>query len=416
VIGLSTAIKLQETGKYNVSVLAETFPTDPKSIRYTSHWAGAHHFSHATEEKQKAINKETFNVFWELSAPGSPTESLFLRHTETEYREDVLKAEVAKTLETMPEFKYLTDLPFERVKAAHSLRTLTIHPPAYLPYLQSRFIAAGGRTVRGSINHIAQVIEGGTHAFDVSPYAYIGSSLTNNIGSRGPHAVIACPGIGARTLGGIMDEKVYPVRGQTLLLKAPWLDYGRVMVEADGTFTYVIPRPGGTVLIGGTRDVNDWYPLPREETSEDILERAFALVPDLADPVLRNGKSGLPPLPSRKHGDVGPPLVSEDEEAIPLSALKANIVEAGCGLRPAREGGVRLDVEWHTAGKNKDVTRIPVVYNYGHGGFGYIASWGSASYALKLLEDALAQGPQQNSEGKGESGGYSTVDGSVGGN
>jgi len=39
VVGLSTAIRVQETGKYNVTIIAETFPTDPRTIRYTSHWA-----------------------------------------------------------------------------------------------------------------------------------------------------------------------------------------------------------------------------------------------------------------------------------------------------------------------------------------------------------------------------------------
>jgi hypothetical protein len=39
VVGLTTALKIQETGQFAVSILAETLPSDPKSIRYTSHWA-----------------------------------------------------------------------------------------------------------------------------------------------------------------------------------------------------------------------------------------------------------------------------------------------------------------------------------------------------------------------------------------
>jgi len=41
VIGLSTAIQLQERG-YRVTILAECIPGDPKSIRYTSPWAVSH--------------------------------------------------------------------------------------------------------------------------------------------------------------------------------------------------------------------------------------------------------------------------------------------------------------------------------------------------------------------------------------
>ncbi|KAF9003344.1 hypothetical protein BDQ17DRAFT_1356047 [Cyathus striatus] len=41
VVGLTTALKLQQEGRYNVTIIAETFPNDPNTIRYTSHWAGA---------------------------------------------------------------------------------------------------------------------------------------------------------------------------------------------------------------------------------------------------------------------------------------------------------------------------------------------------------------------------------------
>lgn len=39
VIGLTTAIKIQERGGYRVTVVADTLPSDPKSAKYTSHWA-----------------------------------------------------------------------------------------------------------------------------------------------------------------------------------------------------------------------------------------------------------------------------------------------------------------------------------------------------------------------------------------
>jgi glycine/D-amino acid oxidase-like deaminating enzyme len=39
VVGLSTAVKIQERGGYRVTIVTETNPGDPKTIRYTSHWA-----------------------------------------------------------------------------------------------------------------------------------------------------------------------------------------------------------------------------------------------------------------------------------------------------------------------------------------------------------------------------------------
>ena len=39
VVGLTTALKLQEQGGYAVTIIAEIFPNDPLSIKYTSNWA-----------------------------------------------------------------------------------------------------------------------------------------------------------------------------------------------------------------------------------------------------------------------------------------------------------------------------------------------------------------------------------------
>jgi len=58
-------------------------------------------------------------------------------------------------------------------------------------------------------------------------------------------AVVVCAGLGARMLGGVEDKAMYPIRGQTVLLKAPWVKYGRTMVEKDGLRTYTIPRRCG---------------------------------------------------------------------------------------------------------------------------------------------------------------------------
>lgn len=39
VIGLTTALKIQEKGGYQVEIVAEVLPLDPKTIKYTSQWA-----------------------------------------------------------------------------------------------------------------------------------------------------------------------------------------------------------------------------------------------------------------------------------------------------------------------------------------------------------------------------------------
>lgn len=38
-VGLTTAITIQEKGGYDVTIIAETWPSDPKTVKYTSFWA-----------------------------------------------------------------------------------------------------------------------------------------------------------------------------------------------------------------------------------------------------------------------------------------------------------------------------------------------------------------------------------------
>ena len=117
--------------------------------------------------------------------------------------------------------------------------TVTIDVPVYLNYLLARFLGRGGRVVRAAIQHISQAIEG-AFAPSAGPHA-----------NRSPAAVIVCAGLGARTLGGVEDKDVYPIRGQTVLVRAPWVRFGRTMSGngEDSVWTYIIPRRSGDVSV-----------------------------------------------------------------------------------------------------------------------------------------------------------------------
>jgi D-aspartate oxidase len=357
VIGLSTAIKVQERGAYSITILAETFPTDSKCIKYTSHWAGAHHVSApAADLRQQKLEKETFDIMWELSTPGGEAEGCFLRAPQTEYY--TAKEGNPDLLSFYPDFRRLEASAHACVPeavSAVSFSTLNINTPAYLPYLLARFLSRGGCIVRASVQHIAQVMEGGVEAFTG------GKSK-----ARPVDALIICVGLGARTLGGLEDKDMYPVRGQTVLLRAPWIEGGRSLVIESGAKTYIVPRPGGTVIVGGTRMADDWFPEARPETTIDILERGLALYPELAPPSVRDKRE---------------PTVED---------LKPLIIEEGCGLRPARKGGIRLQSEW-VAVPGSEGRKVPIIHNYGHGGYGFQTSWGSALAAVTLLESAFAK-------------------------
>jgi len=300
---------------------------------------------------------------WEMSSPGGEAEGCFLRAPQTEY---YASKEGDPNLHSFsPCFRRLEPSAFANVPeaiSAVSFSALNINTPAYLPYLLSRFLRFGGHIVRASIQHITQILEGGVEAF-----------VNGKSGMRPVDALIICAGLGARTLGGVEDQDVYPVRGQTVLLHAPWVNEGRSLVVESVSKTYIIPRQGGTVVVGGTRVADDWYPIPRPETTVDILERGLALHPELAPPLIHVGRE---------------PTVED---------LKPLIIEEGCGLRPARKGGIRLQSEWvRVPGSERRM--VPVIHNYGHGGYGFQTSWGSASVAVELLEQALAKGSRPQGE------------------
>jgi D-aspartate oxidase/D-amino-acid oxidase len=83
---------------------------------------------------------------------------------------------------------------------------------------------------------------------------------------------------------------------------------------------------------------DDWHPTPRAEITKDILKRGFALCPELAPPEVRS------------------------QRAASLDDVRALIIEECCGLRPARKGGIRLEVDYvESPGRE----RVPIVFNYG---------------------------------------------------
>lgn len=58
-----------------------------------------------------------------------------------------------------------------------------------------------------------------------------------------------------------------------------------------------------------------------------------------------------------------------------------DIIRHGVGLRPLREGGTRIEKD--------NIDGVAVVHNYGHGGFGYQASFGCAYDAVALVKEVL---------------------------
>ena len=151
--------------------------------------------------------------------------------------------------------------------------------------------------------------------------------------------IVNCTGLGSREL--VKDDQMYPVRGQAIMVKAPWVKHA--FIYEEGNFiTYVLPR-ADDVLLGGTEDIDDWSEHVDPMISKGIMERCCKYVPGLST---------------------------------------APVVREAVGLRPGRKT-VRLEMD-DTITKHSTV-----IHNYGHGGQGITFFRGCVLDTVKLVEECL---------------------------
>ena len=233
----------------------------------------------------------------------------------------------------MPQFRVLpkTELP-DGIDSATSFTSVCINVSIYLPWLTSQCLKHGVVLKRGIVNHVA----------DAADYHYTGKRAD---------VVVNCTGLASRFLDGVKDDKIFPARGQIVVVR----NEPGIMMSVSGTddgseeATYIMQRAaGGGTILGGCYQVNNWESQPDLNLATRIMKRCIEVTPKLT-----NGKG--------------------------IEAL--SIIRHGVGLRPVREGGQRIEKE-----KLGDVT---VVHNYGHGGYGYQTSYGTAEKAVELIEAAL---------------------------
>lgn len=136
--------------------------------------------------------------------------------------------------------------------------------------------------------------------------------------------------------------------GQTCVVRNP-VSETITRQNSDGSWSFCIPRPpeGGTI-IGGTKQPHDWDPNPSIDTRNSLLFNAAQWFP-----------------------------------FTPESYGQFDIVRDIVGRRPAREGGMRIEVE-------KLVNDKHIVHAYGAGGRGIEISRGVAEdVTILMLENGL---------------------------
>lgn len=244
--------------------------------------------------------------------------------------------------ELAPRFRTLdkAELP-KGVDGGTAFRSVCINPNIFLPYVLGQCLELGVTVRRGTVQHIAQAA--GMHAEGTAD------------------VVVNCTGLMASKLGGVMDEKVIPARGQIVVVR----NEAPTMMTISGTDdgpeqnTYIMMRPngkpipppggpapllfiwhkftypngditGGGTVIGGSYEKGNFEAAVDPNLTQRIMKRAIELCPELVKP--GQGVEGL------------------------------DVIKTYAGLRPLRIGGVRLEKEV--------IDGVVVVHNYGAGGFG----------------------------------------------
>ncbi|KAM5535827.1 hypothetical protein V8D89_010445 [Ganoderma adspersum] len=353
VIGLTVAHVLSENGQYKIKVVARDTHQDLDSQGFSSPWAGANWSPMGKlSERTYGWEKATFNKLWDMIPSG-----LVLASPSKVFYEEGVDVNDLWYKDLVRDFRVLdsSELPATQ-KRGVGFQTVSVCPDHYLPWLAKELQSRGVEFVRRKV-----------------------ASIGEAAALAGPNGVLVnATGLGARSLIGLEDKDVYPIRGQTVVIDNPnvrefrmeeSIGSGRPMA-ADGNVTYIIPRPwpnasGFTTILGGKYQEGNWDTSFSAADAQGILDRCAKLVPAIKD---------------------------KDTKI-----LKHNV-----GLRPARKGGPRVEAEWLeipcktewiTTGEDSASAaatgKVLVVHAYGFGSAGYQMSWGAAEDVGSLVNSGL---------------------------
>ncbi|KAI0117691.1 FAD dependent oxidoreductase [Nemania sp. FL0031] len=342
VSGLTCAYLLSKQKDNVVTVIAKHMPGD-YDIEYASPIAGANVLPMSTE-KNSSWERRSWKELRRLAVE-VPEAGIHLQKSRVYRRqEDLANLKNGDGLDSLflenPWFKTLFDdfreltkeeLP-KGIASGCEFTSVCINVMLYLPWLVGQCRKNGVVLRRGRVNHIS----------DAASMSHTGGKVD---------VVVNATGLMASRLGGVMDKNVIPVRGQVVVVRneAPY------MVTKSGTddpadeISYVMTRAaGGGTVLGGTYSKGQWESQPDPNMAMRIMRRVVEMMPEITN---GQGVKGF------------------------------DIIRHVVGLRPYRNGGVRIEKE--------KIGDTWVVHNYGHAGWGYQGSYGCAEDVVALVGEVL---------------------------
>ncbi|KAG0676657.1 hypothetical protein C6P40_002579 [Pichia californica] len=321
IVGLYTTYCLiNESGvsAEKITVLGKHLPGD-QSINYTSPWAGGN-FSCITPDDNETLSwdKFTYTHLAEIQKKlGGPSCGLDMKPSTEMWGEYPGDKKINSLKGYIEGFQVVPkDELLDGVKFAVRLMTWNFNCPFFLSNFKKYLESLGVTFVRKELTHICQ--------------AYLHDTKT----------VFNCTGLGSFSLSGVKDSKVYPTRGQVVVIKAPHIQENMIRWSQNSA-TYIIPRPysNDELVLGGFLQKDNWDGDAHELESADIIKRTTELLPRILDKPLE-------------------------------------IIRVAVGLRPSRQGGPRIEAE--------NFEDKLLIHNYGAGGYGYQAGFGMSHKAVSL--------------------------------
>ena len=229
ITGMAVASQLPKN--YDVTVVARNLPGDDPDNNdgWASPFAGAIWSGmEGSSEREQRMQLDSLAI-WRQIGLTDPESSV--RRTE------MLEVFDTGTLEERVWYRYkipgfaevqLSELELEDAAFAIKYDSIVVSPTTFLPWMRRKLEAAGVQFKRAHVRSLG------------------------DLRGLGHDVLVNATGVGARFLLDVKDEKMQPVRGQSLLVKS---DFPTLITRRGRhDYTYIFSRGDGTTILGGIKE------------------------------------------------------------------------------------------------------------------------------------------------------------------